>query len=428
MLRQRAESLALILTVILLVVGVLGYSGTDSIKEHLYSAKAAVSDNVSGYAWSENIGWISFNNTSGGGGTNYGVKIDALSGDFSGYAWSENIGWISFNRVDTGDPPSAPFNDGSGPIARYNLTTREITGWARVLANGNGWDGWIRFCDSSVPKCSAANQIAKIDTSGDWQGWAWSDIVAGWINLNCASQGNCGVSNYKVQAVTNRAPIATNLSVTSIADSNYCTVPSHKLSWTYSDQDNNPESKFQLQIDNNNDFSSPEIDRTINLIVESGDNNSQQAQVSVPVMADKLTYGEITYYWRVKVWDSHSLSSSWINGASFKTAKHAFPVVNFKAFPVNPSMNEVVQLTDLTTGVVAITSWTWIIPDVAYQDNTTVNSQNPKVKFTATGTKNINLAATDIDGYQCFNTDTSFSLQNIKVKLRLPGWEETGNQ
>jgi len=62
--------------------------------------KAGSADNVSGWAWSENVGWISFNNITGGGPVDYGVNVDALTGDFSGYAWSENVGWISFEASD----------------------------------------------------------------------------------------------------------------------------------------------------------------------------------------------------------------------------------------------------------------------------------------------------------------------------------------
>lgn len=47
--------------------------------------------NLSGWAWNENIGWISFS------GANYGVTIDILNGDFGGWAWNDIIGWISFN-------------------------------------------------------------------------------------------------------------------------------------------------------------------------------------------------------------------------------------------------------------------------------------------------------------------------------------------
>jgi len=44
--------------------------------------------NLSGYAWSENAGWINF------ASKDSQVKIDAW-GNFDGYAWSENAGWIS---------------------------------------------------------------------------------------------------------------------------------------------------------------------------------------------------------------------------------------------------------------------------------------------------------------------------------------------
>jgi hypothetical protein len=73
-------------------------------------------DHLEGYAWSETIGWIKLNNVindgqgnlSGSGwNPNFGsiifksdhsqVTINLETGDFNGYAWSESIGWISFN-------------------------------------------------------------------------------------------------------------------------------------------------------------------------------------------------------------------------------------------------------------------------------------------------------------------------------------------
>lgn len=48
---------------------------------------------LSGYAWSDEYGWISFS------GANYGVTIDS-EGTFSGYAWNTALGWISFNCAD----------------------------------------------------------------------------------------------------------------------------------------------------------------------------------------------------------------------------------------------------------------------------------------------------------------------------------------
>ena len=103
-------------------------------------AKASISDNVAGYAWSDKIGWISFNcsDTSDNCNTStYGVNI---GGDkkMSGYAWGDNIGWISFNESDLGGCPSG--------VCKARLSGVEIIGWARALSGmdfDDGWDGWI---------------------------------------------------------------------------------------------------------------------------------------------------------------------------------------------------------------------------------------------------------------------------------------------
>ncbi len=180
---------------------------------------AQTDDNMSGYAWSSNIGWISFNctNTATCAASDYGVHVDDAqksvggTGDFSGHAWSSNIGWISFNRADTGNPPGAPFNSGSGPIAQIDWTTGNITGWARALsADGNGWDGWIKL--SGI----WANGV-RLDmsvTPNELRGYAWGSDVVGWVSFNCASAGVCSASNYKVTyGHINIAPIAPDFSV-----------------------------------------------------------------------------------------------------------------------------------------------------------------------------------------------------------------------
>lgn len=166
-------------------------------------AESATTDNVSGFAWSENFGWISFNNTSDGSAQAYGVNIDMTNkatggtGDFSGDAWSENIGWVSFDRAKTGNPPSAPFNGGSGPIAQVDWSTGKVTGWARALSAcdaipctttvaGGGWDGWIKLSDDSIGVW-AGNGV-KI-SGNKFSGYAWSSSDAakntgtGWIDV-----------------------------------------------------------------------------------------------------------------------------------------------------------------------------------------------------------------------------------------------------
>ena len=55
--------------------------------------------NLSGYAWGEGIGWISFSSkdkNSGAPKEEYGVKINPDTGKFSGRAWGYD-GWIDFD-------------------------------------------------------------------------------------------------------------------------------------------------------------------------------------------------------------------------------------------------------------------------------------------------------------------------------------------
>jgi len=162
-----------------------------------FTLQAGSDENVSGWAWSENIGWISFNSISDHSIVNYGVSVDPLTGKFSGYAWSENIGWISFNRNDTGAPPSDdPCPDGSciakiEDLSNLGKKNVKVIGWARALSHGDGWDGWIKFNHGQ-------GSGVYIDPSGDFHGWAWSDMVVGWISFNSSDPGASGGAHYKV--------------------------------------------------------------------------------------------------------------------------------------------------------------------------------------------------------------------------------------
>ncbi len=48
---------------------------------------------LSGYAWSQNAGWIALNH---GDPTASGVIYLPDTSSFSGFAWSNTLGWISF--------------------------------------------------------------------------------------------------------------------------------------------------------------------------------------------------------------------------------------------------------------------------------------------------------------------------------------------
>lgn len=150
--------------------------------------------NLTGWAWSEadddnddvvdgGFGWISFNCTNDPfvcASTNYGVHLDINTDVLSGYAWGgtgdpgpspAGIGWIDFNPQP--GCPLAPCE------ARANRVTGAITGWARALSFGGGWDGWISLnCLSEPGGCTGSNnhgvtvEVLEV-RGGKIQGFAW---------------------------------------------------------------------------------------------------------------------------------------------------------------------------------------------------------------------------------------------------------------
>lgn len=141
---------------------------------------AAEDDRFKGWAWSPNIGWISFNcsNTDYCDTIDYGVTIATNNTDVSGYAWSPNVGWIDFS--------GASFNAGTGVIS----------GTASVLAGtteADGWDGDIVLYDTSPIAYGGT-----VESDNEVAGYAWGDEVVGWISYNCENQSTCGTVDYQV--------------------------------------------------------------------------------------------------------------------------------------------------------------------------------------------------------------------------------------
>lgn len=172
--------------------------------------QASSTDNVTGWAWSSNIGWISLNctntNSCGttGGNVNYGLTI-ANNGDITGYAWSPNIGWIKFGGFANSSFPNIS-GDGTSPI-NANLSGTKITGWARAcnglndvitnpqinqtVSNGtactgvprtDGWDGWISLHNSNDDY-----GVNVSSSTGAITGFAWGSDVVGWIQFDATT-------------------------------------------------------------------------------------------------------------------------------------------------------------------------------------------------------------------------------------------------
>jgi len=161
-------------------------------------ADAGTAENIDGWAWSANIGWISFNSANDHdpatpgrqtASINYGVTADA-TGNLSGYAWSPNIGWINFNRVS--GCPATTANPDCAPV--INKSSWQLRGWAQACAGRlgastctgpdrtDGWDGWISLF-------GGVTHAVKI-TGCNYSGFAWGGPVVGWISFNSANDHN----------------------------------------------------------------------------------------------------------------------------------------------------------------------------------------------------------------------------------------------
>ncbi len=169
---------------------------------------------LSGWAWSSGIGWISFNSKdAGAGGGPYSVTLATTTnsdvGTLGGWAWSSSIGWIRFGGL-SGFPASS-----NGMDATINMTTGAISGMARACAGtvnaadpdepGNcstmtsrtdGWDGWISLSGTNhaSPNTNAADGTSeqgvtlginplKPEAYGKLTGFAWGGEVVGWVSF-----------------------------------------------------------------------------------------------------------------------------------------------------------------------------------------------------------------------------------------------------
>ncbi len=379
----------------------LAILAADFFYEKDQPIKADSSSNVSGFIWSENIGWLSLSNSSGGGSRDYGVNIDQATGQFSGYGWSENIGWIKFNPV--GPYPSLPDHSAK-------LEGNQVTGWIRACAgsvngdctggvgagnNAGGWDGWIKMSGQNYGVTRSGCQL---------QGYAWGSDVVGWLKFAGTNYGAILAGS----ACENLPPTAGDLGVTS----DPCIYGAGGiLNWQFNDPNpDDSQSAYRIQIDNNPDFSSPFL---------TADGTTAE---SYGIVAGSLSYGQ-NYYWQVKVWDSHNLDSVWSIGPNIVTPVHAWPAASFVCSPSNPGTDEVVECLDTSTvyGGTTKAQWQWAMPaDAVYEPGYSDHSQNPKVKFSSAGTKNITLRVWDSDGFNCSQASVLDVKQTAKWKEIIP--------
>lgn len=125
-----------------------------------------------------------------------GLDTGTASKKYSGYAWSENFGWLSFDCVNQLDPWDCDQTDNTFDNYGVTRTLDTLSGFGRTQI------GFVSFNCASSPNldpCKTADYRVTVDAKGDYHGWAWGEEI-GWISFNCADRGGsaCSVSNYKV--------------------------------------------------------------------------------------------------------------------------------------------------------------------------------------------------------------------------------------
>ncbi len=413
---------------------------------------ASSGDNIRGWIWSENVGWIGLNSVNCDSDGNhitdtgnypqcptgtpivdYGVSVLQPAGSFSGYGWSENVGWVNF--APAGPYPSAPNYsacldwpvsisasepcNGSGNYA--------VSGWARVVspvgqsatATG-GWDGWIKLSGSNYG-------VSLNSLTGVFSGWAWGgddsseEAVLGWSKINGAGPGG-GYSSYI-------PPVSYPVTATGLwaEQGNYCNpiggsmyYPPWTLHWTFDGGGMNTQDKYQIAIDNNSaTCSSPEITSDIvSSVGTPGPNYSLYVDPLNPSIHGSLSFNS-NYYWCIKVWGSSGSVSEWINSSNyFSTASHRWPNASFVANPISVLPDRDVVFTNNTTcwntagSPVACSSYLW-----NFGDSATSSVTNPIHSYSTKGVYVVQLNATDGLG-------SCPASSNITVRPPLPSWEE----
>ena len=153
---------------------------------------------VTGYAWSENYGWINLNpSTSGVKNTTHGV--------LSGYAWGENLGWINFDGTNiTCEGKFAGILSGD-VVGSVNLACSNCniqTDWIRT--GGCGGQTSHKECSAQTGQCISVNGLGEDQCSSNDNCQAHNvcnsqthqcESVAGEGTDECQSNDNCVVHN-----------------------------------------------------------------------------------------------------------------------------------------------------------------------------------------------------------------------------------------
>lgn len=364
--------------------------------------------------------------------------------DYSGTA---AITWSSSNTTNCSLVSTVPTDEGVGPSGTNNysgiISNRDysIECWndisgvhapalslpLRVVVTAPGVD--IKANNSNGPITLAWNSSANLswtssnsnscNASGDWSGSKALNSSQSTGNLTnpktysytLTCSGN-GTAQDTVQVIISN-PVPDNPANVATTAPDYCVSgPAATITWTYSDPSASPQYAYQVQMDEQGSFQSPEVDSGK---IISGSNSYFTGQ-------GVLLFNK-NYKTRVRVWNSYDMVSGWtVESGNFDTPPYAYPQVDFywtaNGIQNNPSppLNKPVAFTDQTVfnGNPNGREWDWL-----FGNGGTSTSQNPSQTYSTEGSYYVTLTATDNANQSCAKTKGPLIIQKP-----IPKWRE----
>lgn len=144
----------------------------------------------------------------------YKVTVSTTTGSaigaFGGYAWSPNVGWLSFDPLDvSGCPTSESTYDTPGTqpgfgaslptgntnicAPRVDISNGKVSGWGRILSMKaeDPTSGWLHL--SGTNHRTGFGGVTYNINNGAFTGYAWEPSALGWVDFTAGSPITTGV-------------------------------------------------------------------------------------------------------------------------------------------------------------------------------------------------------------------------------------------
>lgn len=177
------------------------------------SCTADASGSLSGYAWNDVIGWISFNcyNHGNCASSNYSVSINPNTGNFSGYAWNDTVGWISFNCANYSGCGVSNYLVNTdwrqlstiGYLESATIDTQVVGG---ATLNSITWEGVQKVYNATGTTYVAFQIAASNASSGPWTFYGPGNSESDYYDTPC-EQSFIGATGYSTSGAPPNEPI-----------------------------------------------------------------------------------------------------------------------------------------------------------------------------------------------------------------------------